>query len=196
MAIETMDVPGAAYDVVRGVIARLAADSAFRTPNLRRVKPDAIALSTPHRVAFLALDRIRRGHGVRAAARVRSWRFLVHGGDRPIAAAEAVMTETGDYRFGGLNEGPFVEGTAEAIRRAEQLDAIGRGRFEPLLLIIPALRVAALWLKERGDGADVFLAMQPSIPKLAPYEPMTQERFLGALQDVAEQVPSDSARGG
>lgn len=134
-----------------------------------------------------------------------SWRVLVHerrrdSDDRethvPIAAGTASESDQGGFEFGGLSEGPLVEGTETAIRRAEQGEKgeeLHKGRFEPFLAIAPAIRVAALWLKNLDDesgNADIILAIPPSRPELTPYQAMTAGEFLTVLRRLAEKLPA------
>src|SRR6476469_3956191 len=86
MPLQIIDPPMAAYEAARSTIANLASQAAFRTPALRRADPAAIALSTPHRMAILRLDRIRGANDVRSVVDIKGWRFLVHEGTRVVAA--------------------------------------------------------------------------------------------------------------
>jgi hypothetical protein len=162
MPIEPIDPPIAAYEAVRARIAELAITGAFRTPKLRRTSPDALAIAFPHRVAQIPLDMIRTGMELRSAALDQGWRFLLVDNDRAIAAATAIQVNNEAYRFGYLNEGPFVEGTERAVEQAEADNIIQQGHFEPLLLMVPALYVMALWLKDRIDTADLVLPITPT----------------------------------
>jgi hypothetical protein len=195
MPLDTTDPPIAAYESVRSVVAGLAAGAAFRTPALRRADPESLSLSTPHRTAFLPLDRIKRGAALRAAAQMTGWRFLVHERDKVVAAADAMLTKEGGFQFGQVNEGPFVAATEEAIRRAERLDLGRKGRFEPVLLSVPALYVMALWLEDRDGEADLLLALAPAPPELTPYEPIEPAAFLGVLTRLRERVPGERGKG-
>jgi hypothetical protein len=194
MPLDAIDPPIAAYEAVRSVVTGLAAGAGFRTPALRRADPEALALSTPHRVALLPLDRIRRDASLRAAAQTTGWRFLLHDRDKVVAAADAVAAKEGGFQFGQVNEGPFVAATEEAIRRAERLDAVRKRRFAPVLLTVPALYVMALWLEDRDGEEDVVLALAPAPSELEPYAPITPGAFLAVLAKLRERVPAESGR--
>lgn len=197
MAIEIVSAPSAAESVVRRVIDGLGAGAAFRTPNLRRANPAALVLTLPHRLAILPVDAIRRGGTLRQLSRFAGWRFLVSAGEAPLAAAEAHVLDDGQYRFGLLNEGPLVSGTATALSRAEALVAPGNGRFKPALLLVPALYVAALWLWADDEDADQVLPVPPTIAPLVPFVPRLSHDFLDILRVPASGVPSaDTVRGG
>lgn len=198
MGIETIKAPAEAQNVLRGALAGLAAKSAFRLESLRAAKPHAMSLSTPHRVAYLAVEDIRRGAELRSVTQPKGLRFLVHEGDDVIAAAEVMRTADGGYRFTQLNDGPFVAATVQAIRVAEKLDAVREGRFEPWLLTAPAVNAVALWLQATGDdGGSLLIPLPPANAFLKAYEPVTERVFLDALQRLAANVPrSDSFRGG
>ena len=187
MALRIADPPQAARNAVHAMLGHPAMASAFRTPALRLAASDALALSTPHRVAVLPLDRIGAKTSLRSDAQMRGWRFLVHHGDRIVAAADTVTGARGKHAFGHLNQGPFVAGTEAAIRRAESHGMMKQRHFEPILLMVPALYVMALWLRDlEGDGDRDRLMLVPPAPKgLTPYRMVTARDFLARLVRLA-----------
>src|SRR5713101_2201374 len=102
MSLYTVDPPSSARDAVISRLGHLAESSALRTPALRRASPDALALSTPHRVAVLPLNEIKHGISLRSAAQKKGWRFLVHDGDQVVAAAHSALSEKGEHCFGNV----------------------------------------------------------------------------------------------
>jgi hypothetical protein len=194
MPLHTIDPPMAAYEAVRSTMADLVAQSGFRTPALRRADPATIALSSPHRTAVLGLDRIRGAKDLRSAAQINGWRFLVHQDATVIAAIDAVQTEKNQYSLGHINEGPFVAATEDAIRRAEALDQVRRGRFAPIFLLVPAVYVAALWLEDQTGSADLVMVMPPNPRELAPYSPLSVSIFLESLTPLADRVPKEDRK--
>jgi hypothetical protein len=193
MPLRTVDPPIQAFEAVRAKLADLSSLAAFRTPGLRRADPAAIALSTPHRTALLRLDRIKGAESLRRAAEPKGWRFLLHDGERVIAAVEAQAMK-GEHRFGQINEGPFTAATEQAIRRAESLDEVKRGRYTPTFLLAPAVYVAALWLEDEAGEADLVLPLAPAPAELKPMEPMPARAFLAVLSKLAERVPPEDRR--
>jgi hypothetical protein len=192
MPLQTVHPPMPAHEAVRSRLGYLAEASAFRTPALRGVAPNTIALSTPHRVAILPLDRIKRGMSLRSAAQKKGWRFLVHNGDQVVAAAQSTLSEKGEHRFAHLNEGPFVAGTEQAVRRAELLASVQKGRFEPLLLMVPAVNVVALWLQDLDGDADLVMAIPPVPREIPPYKALAASDFVTVLIRLAGRVPPDA----
>jgi hypothetical protein len=204
MAIERSDAPTGALEAVQRVLGSRAATSTFFGSRLSAANPRALSLSMPHRVAYLALERIHRTASLREVTRLGSWRFLVHEKQRrvitengvttekdeyvPIAAAIADRTKAGTYQLGEVNEGPFVIGTEEAVGRAEVFEEVRRGRFEVLLLMVPAVYVAALWLQDRNGDSDIVLTIPPSNPALVPYQPMRSTDFLTGLRELAKKL--------
>ena len=211
MPLYIVDPPIQAFEVVRSKLADLASLAAFRTPGLRRADPAAIALSTPHRTALLPLDRIKGARDLRSVAERKGWRFLLHDGDRVVAAVEAQAAtppagkgrraarsaperEIGGHRFGQVNEGPFTTATETAIRRAESLDQVKKGRFAPSFLLAPAVYVAALWLEDQDGTADLVIPLAPAPSGLQPFEPMPAREFLAVLGKLADRVPPEDRR--
>lgn len=195
MPLQSIEPPIAAYEAVRSTIADLAAQGAFRTPALRRADPASIAISTPHRVAVLALNRIRGAKDLRSVVEQKGWRFLVHDGTGVIAAVDALQAEKNQYRLGQLNEGPFVAGTERAIRRAEQLDRVQRGQYAPVFLLVPAVYVVALWLEDQQRNSDLVMVMPPQPKEFTAYDPIPVRTFLARLEGLAALVPAEEKKG-
>jgi hypothetical protein len=191
MPLDTIDPPMAAYETVRTTLSDLAGQGAFRTPALRRAEPASLAISTPHRLAVLGLNRIPRARDLRSVVEFKGWRFLVHDRTRVVAAADALEVEGKRYRLGQLNEGPFVAGTEDAIRRAENLDQVRRGRFLPVFLLVPAVYVAALWLENQQGKTDVVIVMPPAPKEFKEWVPMSTAPFLAGLRRLAALVPAE-----
>ncbi|MFK4657749.1 hypothetical protein ABIF97_007683 [Bradyrhizobium japonicum] len=213
MAIQPSDPPAAAVVAVKRAVATRVGNPKFPRSRLSTANRDAVFISLPHRIAYLAFGKIRRADDLRAAAAIGNWRFLVieakrrtaaddSGGEEqePIAAAtivkSAATTYEATYELGDLNEGPFVAATSEAVRRAEKLPEVRNGAFEAFLLTVPAVHVTALWLQDRHGYADLLLTMPPSDLALEPYRPMASAAFLDVVQDLARKVTSESATRG
>jgi hypothetical protein len=191
-----------AFDVVHQTLSRRASAWAFSLPRLSKADPRTLSIAMPHRVEFLALGDLRRDT-IPKKAEPDCWRFLVlqerasdtvdGGGDRPaIAAVTAVRPKANGFEFGGLNEGPFVEGTEKAIRQAEALIGDREGQFEAVLLVVPALYVVALWLQDlssdapssHSSEADLLIPIAPSNPALDLDQPITPASFLKAVRRI------------
>jgi len=185
MPLEIVNPPILAYEAVRSRLTDLAAASAFGTPSLRRSAPESLALSTPHRIAILPADAIGPRMSLRSAAIRKGWRFLVLSGTDVIATADTVLTKGGEHRFGHINEGPFVAGTEQAVRRAEADERIKKARFEILYLMVPALHVLALWLRELDGDADQLMVIPPTPPEFRPFEMLATNNFVTKLDELA-----------
>ncbi|MFL5338817.1 MAG: 6-phosphogluconolactonase, partial [Gemmataceae bacterium] len=60
----------------------------------------------------------------------------------------------------------------QAIRKAENLPAVQKGHFEPIVLLVPALYIVALWLHGADPEADLILALPPAPGDLKPLDPI------------------------
>jgi hypothetical protein len=187
MSLETVDPPIAAYEAVRSRLVNLATTSGFGTPAMRRAPPDALALSTPHRVAVLPANRIQPKMALRQAASLKGWRFLILNGKNVIATADTISNEKGEQRFAQINEGPFVQGTEQVIRRAEEDELIRKGRFEPVFLMVPTLMVVALWLRDLDGDADRLMVIPPAPKELRSFAPLATNDFVAVLNDLAKR---------
>jgi hypothetical protein len=144
----------------------------------RKVGPAAkVFLSAPHRVYHLGLNEAVHGH-IPEHSRPGGWRFMLVDGDDALAAVE-VRERDGSYVFSGLNAGPFVASTVEAVRRLEQL---GEAPHEMRLLRVPALYLEALWL--HGD-ADRFMPLAPTIRGIEAFSMYSEHELSRLLQDLA-----------
>jgi hypothetical protein len=190
--IYAKDPPKQAVAVVDTAINERVARSAFVTTNLRCVKANAFARSVPHRVLHLPLSKIRRGNDLRQVAEEAGWRFLIHGeGKEAVAAVRVLRSEPDKYVLGDLSEGAFVSGTERAIRDAEGLPDVKKGRYEAVLLVSPGVYSAALWLQDLKNAADLIIAIPTFlVPDQArvPLRPMTPAQFLEKLEVLAQAV--------
>jgi hypothetical protein len=194
MPLDVSNPPIAAYEAVQSVVSDLAGKSGFRTPALRRAEPSKLALSTPHRIAILPLNRLRQGKELRGSTEIRGWRFLIHDGDRVIASTDAVLNQKGGFDFGQVNEGPFNASMEQAIRKAEGLPTVQKAHFEPVVLVVPALYIVALWLHTPDGENDLVLPLPPTPSELRPLEPLAAKDFWSVARRLAERVPADSGR--
>ena len=188
MSLETVDPPTLAYEAVRSRLAGLAAASAFGTPCLRRAPPEALALSTPHRIAVLPANRFKRKIALSSDVIEKGWRFLILNGAEVVASADSILTETGEHRFGHINEGPFVQATEQAIRRAEADSRVTKGRYEPVLLMVPNLKVVSLWLRNLTGKTDLLMVLPPAPRELHPYELRAADDFIASLNNLARRA--------
>jgi hypothetical protein len=187
-----------AFDVVHRTLSSRALARAFTLRRLSEANPQALSIAMPHLVVRCDLGDLR-GDGI-VGKKPDRWRFLVLEGSEPIAAATAVRGEAG-FEFGGLDEGPFVQGTADAVSHAEALIDRLEGRFEPVLLIVPTLYLVALGLRDLSrhianglpGGLDLLIPIQLSDPPRYPREVMTPDSFLGALRQASPRTVSRQA---
>jgi hypothetical protein len=117
--------------------------------------------------------------------RLAGWRFLIRGGERPVAAADTVLTPDG-WTFSHFFEGPYLASTERAVRQAESMAT----RYQPRLLSVPDLYMLTLWL--HGDTgadpatgapapADLLVPLAPAPPGIAPHLPYRVADLLPVL---------------
>jgi hypothetical protein len=188
MPLQVAKPPSAARKAVHSMLVRIVATDADHVSALRSASPDTVAMSTPHRVAVLDLDRIHSGMSLRSAAHKKGWRFLVHNGNKVVASANSSLSRDGKHGFAHITDGRFVAGTERAIRRAEQLDSVRNGRFEPLLLQAPAIHVVALWLRNLDNDDDLIMPLSPAPKPLRPYRAVSARDFAMAATELASHM--------
>jgi len=159
---------------------------AFCTPRLSEADPNDLKISTPHRVGFLTAQCLEAGGTWHRNIERRGWRFLIHHGDKVVAAVDTVIGKDGEHRFGHIYEGPLVAGTEAAIRSAEGHATIRSSSFEPILVIAPSLSVSFLLLRNRTPNcSDHLLALPPLFAGLQAGELMRPEEVAITLRNIS-----------
>src|SRR5260221_8390285 len=144
MPLHIPEPPNEAAAVVRSNFQAFVERGHFRLPALRNAA-GPLQIMQSHQVFSLGLKDLASGRGLQAAQQT-GWRFLIQDAEKVVAAAETAVTGAGaGHVFAGFNEGPFVASTAEAIRSAQALPQVEKGKFELRLLRIPALYFTAVW---------------------------------------------------
>ncbi|MET9773064.1 hypothetical protein ABZ023_02215 [Streptomyces sp. NPDC006367] len=176
---------------LRSVLTALSSPTAVRearTPSLLGAQgPLAPELPLPLHV----LDGVS-AEGV-TATRLTGWRFLVHCGDRAVAAAETMLTPDG-WAFSRFFEGPYIASTERALRQAEALSQ----SYQPRLLSVPGLYMLTLWL--HGDCAadaaaghpgatDLLVPLAPAPPGIAAHRPHRVAELLPVLTHRVTPTP-------
>ncbi|MEV5242023.1 hypothetical protein AB0K89_23395 [Streptomyces cinnamoneus] len=169
-----LHVPPAPAPALRSVRTALGSPTAVRearTPSLRSAgTPLTPELPLPVHV----LERVGpRGGAPRT--RLTGWRFLIRGGDRAVAAGEAMLTPDG-WAFSHFFEGPYLASTERALHQAEALPT----PYQPRLLSVPELYMLTLWLhadvtadasSELFAPGDLLVPLAPAPPGIAAHRP-------------------------
>jgi len=169
------------------MLARIAATDSGYVSALQSAAPGSLAISTPHRIAVLALDRIHAGMSLRSAVEKKGWRFFVHRGDKVVATVNSSISSKGKHGFSNITDGPFVTGTEQAILKAERLDPVRKGLFEPLLLQVPAIHLISLWLKNLERDADLLMPIPPTPRGVPAYQAAPASEFVATIANLASQ---------
>jgi len=149
---------------------------------LADVERENLELVAPHKIYTLSLEAAAGGARL-ADAQPGGWRFLVADGERVVASAE-VPEEEGRHAP-SVNSGAYVQATADAIDRLEEMPEVASGAFEMRLLKVPALYVAAAWLADEGN---LVVPLEPAPSYLEPGHAYREEEFLDALREPAQRV--------
>ena len=196
MQLQHRPPPGQVPSAVLNRLRAVSHQRAFHTPQLRRAEPRQLFISTPHRVAMLTRRAIGAGDNWLEPLDVRGWRFLVHQGEDVIAAVETVITGDGEHRFGHIDEGPLVAGTADAIRWAEQHATSIAGTFEPILVLSPEFNLALLLFKQiDAPGVDYLMVISPFPRSLGRRELLDPRHVSAMLRAIAARKSSHLAQG-
>ncbi|MFI6335418.1 hypothetical protein [Streptomyces sp. NPDC050535] len=186
-----LHLPPAPAPALRSVLTALGSPTAVRearTPSLRLAQgPVTPELPLPVHV----LDRITPAGT--SATRLTGWRFLIHCGDRAIAAADTMLTPDG-WAFSRFFEGPYIAATERALRQAEAM----KQPYQARLLSVPELYMLTLWLHGdiTADGAaghpadtDLLVPLAPAPPGIAPHRPHRVAELLPVLTHRLTPAP-------
>ncbi|MBX9648358.1 MAG: hypothetical protein K2X57_15045 [Xanthobacteraceae bacterium] len=201
MTASYLDFPDDARKAVLEGMYQRASTRGFWTPKLRSAHSKALQLCYPQRVAVLPLHRLlslklHSEADLDALAELLGWRFLIFetsSTSDPIAAAFAVLTESGEYRLAELNEGQYVSNTMKGIETASSLL---QGPLKPdgdlvpdmLLLIVPGVYFVGLWARYDGRGQDWVLPIDPTIHGLDREKPLKPAELLANLRKAARRA--------
>jgi hypothetical protein len=176
-------------EVVRSQLNRVSGTPPADQNALAGSAPAELSMEAPHEVYTLGLDQLASESGL-ASARAGGWRYLLRQENQTVASAQTTTDATGAPVFAQFNSGPFVQSTADALQRAEQLaGARGGEPFEPRLLHVPALHAMALWLHGGRNAEDVVIPLKPAPAPVQPDRQYSVDEYLAALREVASTVP-------
>lgn len=160
MPLHLPDPPTDVANKVRSTVRMFAGNTNHNLKALHGAKADRVDVTTPHQVFTMGLDDVTSGAGLEKARSV-GWRHLVVADGKPIASAETTLAQDGKTHVPGhVNEGPFVNATAEAEAAAQALPQVAAGDFELRMLRIPAVYFMALWL--HSPATDLLVPLAPS----------------------------------
>ncbi|WP_030983737.1 hypothetical protein [Streptomyces sp. NRRL S-1813] len=169
-----LHLPPAPAPALRSVLAALGSPTAVREAPVSALRAHQGPLSPDHPLPVHVWDDVSRAGGM-PHTRLAGWRFLVRGGERAVATAEAMLTADG-WTFSRFCGGPYVAATEQALAQAESLGT----PYQPRLLSVPELYMLTLWLHHdiASDGAeglptpaDLLVPLAPAPPGIASHRP-------------------------
>ena len=205
MSISIPDAPAASVDSLAAALSRhpLRAYFAEVAPTIAGTNPVARPASGltsffSFGVHTMGLDEVAAGKEP-AQAGIALWRHLLPAiGGKLLAADTNVDQQTGEHHFAALTDGPFAAALTAELDRARHEPDVAVGDYELAVLQIPALHVAAVWLRGRDGRADIFIPLAPTHPALNPGEHYGADALRRTLQPAAQAAltDDDSDKGG
>lgn len=197
MTVSLAEPPADVRQLTQDTLQQIAGRRDFRVRPLAAAEPEQIRIASGHPVYNVGLTDLVDGRPLARLSRT-SWRFLVHDGTATTTAAETVGGGTdGDARFASVNDGPFVEGTADAFAAVEKDAAYAGGDWEIRLLRVPALFVLAVWTHERTTGEDRVRPVDPVPEGLDATRTYDWDSFVAVLKPRAQaKLAHDEPRRG
>ncbi|MFI1622181.1 hypothetical protein ACH4VT_35250 [Streptomyces lydicus] len=159
---------------LRSVLTALGSPTAVREAPVAALRSHQGPLSPDHPLPLHVWDDISRATAT-PQTRLAGWSFLVRGGERAVATAEAMLTADG-WMFARFCGGPYITSTEQALVQAEALST----PYQPRLLSVPELYMLTLWLHQdlEADGAegmpapgDLLVPLAPAPPGIAAHRP-------------------------
>lgn len=184
MPLRTLTPAPGIFERIAEQFSSTTSESSFKLSTLRSGKNVRLGLAAPHPVFNLGLEDIDALEWI-SKVRMTGWRYFVTSGNGVVAASEASTSSPEGAVMGTLtNQGPFVEGTEDALAIAEESAEVAAGKFVLGMVRIPALYVVALWLRNE-DSLGEFDRFVPAAPTIAPLKAnaiMTSSEFIAALR--------------
>lgn len=181
MALKLVALPaGAQKELASKLQEFLAVHLATDDQKNAHVQSSDLTMEAPHRVYTLGLKDVLRDDPL-ANPKSDAWRVLIYSDGKPLAAAEVATASDGSDTLTHVNRGPFVEGTAAALRGAAEMPT----KYEANLLAVPALYVMALWLRAPKESQIVPIA--PSPEGLAAGRSYSEQEFFHAIRPLAQE---------
>ena len=147
----------------QAILGRLKAGGFATRGALAASAKSELWLAAPHPVFNIAVADIGLDDCL-DRARMTGWRFFVLARARVVATLElAASSRRAAGRFARVTDGRMAASSARAIVRAEADAQIADRRYTLGMLRIPALRMYALWLRDRDAIArrDLFAPVGP-----------------------------------
>lgn len=169
-----LHVPPAPAPALRSVRTALGSPTAVREARTPSLTSAQTPLSPELPLPVHVLERVTP-RGAAPRTRLTGWRFLIKGGERAVAAGEAMLTPDG-WAFSHFFEGPYLASTERALRQAEALTT----PYQPRLLSVPELYMLTLWLhaditadasSELFAPGDLLVPLAPAPPGIAAHRP-------------------------
>lgn len=186
-SLRHLDPPDDALSAAEEGLRRVSDSGAASSRELRRTPTEKLRLTHPQPVYVLGLDDLRERRDLRAA-RHTGWRYLVEAGEartpRSLALAQTIVSADGAHQFASLNYGPFVAGTADAIRAAEQMTIPDS---DMRVLDVPALYLVALWLDHGQEST--LIPVAPTPPNIEANHAYASRELLDLLAQGASRLP-------
>jgi hypothetical protein len=182
--------PGEAERLAQDGVEQVARSARLKTAGgaaLTTTATEQVSLSSPHEMRHVRLDALTEGRPL-DDSETTGWRYLVVAGGAAVAGAEVATDAAGGVAaFSQLNEGPFVQSTAEALRALEERPEAAAGNYEVRMVRVPALYVMALWLEDLDGDQDLVLPLAPAPAFLDTQRMYPEQEFLDALAGPARE---------
>jgi hypothetical protein len=186
-SLRHLDPPDDDLRAAEAGLRRVSESGAASSHELRRTPPERLRLTHPLPVYVLGLDDLRERRDLRTAQHT-GWRYLVEASEaktpRPLALARTIVSPDGAHQFASLNYGPFVAGTADAIRAAERMTLPDS---DLRVLEVPALYLVVLWLDHGQESTLIPIA--PTPPDIEANHAYEARELLDLLVQRASRLP-------
>jgi hypothetical protein len=120
--------------------------------------------------------------GLLASARLTSWQYVVFDGKRVVALAE--VTHRKPPRYASRQSPVVAEAVVEAIRKAEELDAVKKADYELRILRVPELYLLAVWL--HGPSRDLLIPVRPFTKPSSDRATFSEKQMVEILRPLAQ----------
>jgi len=141
----------------------------------------------PQKLYTIDVQDLADGKPIGDVARDVGWRYVLPQPLGAAVSAEVRPDAAGRHRVAHFAQGPQTLQTLELTRQLVEEPRFAAEEYTLQALIVPALYILALWLKNPDPDRDWFVPVEPTDPRLVPGRYYESPAFNDLLRSLAQE---------